>query len=394
MRALFVLAALALSCRSPAAPHDAGARRPLADVVDVPSPDVADVVDAPPAPRRVTVTLSGDLLLTEAVLRQVQSNRENGRLVALLGPVAPLLAFQTIAFANLRTPLGSPATLAAARGGAPVELARDLARVGFDVLQLSNDHAGDLGAAGLRDSLDALRNARVLPAGVNDGDDGPYAPVIVERDGVRVAFFGATSRLLRDPGEPRGEHEPRIARVTTDVTPLLGAVTAARSAADVVVVGVHWSRERYAAVTTAQRDLATQLVAAGADVVVGFGQPTLGPVQRVRSPRGEAVVAYSLGTLLSHFGQAWHRGVTAAQITQSPWVYDPGYRDGVMLHVSLDLSEAPNVRVSRLTANAVWTSHLEGQIRVVPMRTVDERVATERLAAMRTALGAEVRVRP
>jgi hypothetical protein len=103
MRALFVLAALALSCRSPAAPHDAGARRPLADVVDVPSPDVADVVDAPPAPRRVTVTLSGDLLLTEAVLRQVQSNRENGRLVALLGPVAPLLAFQTIAFANLRT---------------------------------------------------------------------------------------------------------------------------------------------------------------------------------------------------------------------------------------------------------------------------------------------------
>jgi hypothetical protein len=47
-----------------------------------------------------------------------------------------------------------------------------------------------------------------------------------------------------------------------------------------------------------------------------------------------------------------------------------------------------------VTANAVWTSHLEGKIRVVPMRTVDERVATERLAAIRTALGAEVRVRP
>jgi hypothetical protein len=31
---------------------------------------------------------------------------------------------------------------------------------------------------------------------------------------------------------------------------------------------------------------------------------------------------------------------------------------------------------------------------VVPMRTVDERVSTERLAAIRAALGAEVRVRP
>jgi len=394
MRALFVLAALAPGCRSPATPRDAGPPRSLPDIVDVPSPDVTAVVDVPAPPRRVTVTVSGDLLLTEPVLRQVQSNRENGRLVALLGPVAPLMAFQTIAFANLRTPLGSPATLSAARGGAPVELARDLARVGFDVLQLSNDHTGDLGAAGLRDSLDALRAAHVLPVGVNDGDDGPYAPVIVERDGVRVAFFGATSRLLRDPGEPRGEHEPRVARVTTDLTPLLGAVTAARSAADVVVVGVHWSRERLAAVTTAQRDLATQLVEAGADLVVGFGQPTLAQVSRMRSPRGEAVVAYSLGTLLSHFGQAWHRGVTAAQIAQNPWVYDPGYRDGVMLHVSFDLREAPNVRVSRLTANAVWTSHLQGELRVVPMRTVDERVSTERLAAIRAALGDAVRVRP
>lgn len=394
MRALLVLATLAWGCRTPATPHDAGPRRSLSDVVDVPAADAPDVVDAQAPPRRVTVTVSGDLLLTEPVLRQVQSNRENGRLVALLGPVAPLMAFQTIAFANLRTPLGLPATLTAARGGAPVELARDLARVGFDVLQLSNDHIGDLGAAGLRDSLEALRSAHVLPAGVNDGDDGPYAPVIVERDGVRVAFFGATSRLLRDPGEPRGEHEPRIARVTTDPTALLGAVTAARGVADVVVVGVHWSRERNAPVTTAQRELAIRLVAAGADLVVGFGQPTLGPVSRLPSPRGEAVVAYSLGTLLSHFGQAWHRGVTAAQITQSPWVYDPGYRDGVMLHVSFDLREAPNVRVSRLSANAVWTSHLEGQLRVVPMRTVDERVSTERLAAIRAALGSAVRVRP
>ncbi|MFO0628361.1 MAG: CapA family protein [Polyangiales bacterium] len=394
MRALLVLAALAWGCRSSAGPHDAGAPRLDAVVRDVPSPDVTDVVDVPAPPRRVTVTVAGDLLLTEAVLRQVQSKRENGRLVALLGPVAPLLAFQTIAFANLRTPLGTAATLAASRGGAPVELARDLARVGFDVLQLSNDHTGDLGAAGLRDSLDALRAAHVLPAGVNDGDDGPHAPVIVERDGVRVAFFGATSRLLRDPGEPRGEHEPRIARVNADPTPLLGAVTAARSAVDVVVVGIHWSRERYAPVAAAQRELATRLVAAGADLVVGFGQPTLGAVQRVPSPRGEAVVAWSPGTLLSHFGSAWHRGVTPAQIQQSPWVYDPGYRDGVMLHVSFDLRDAPNLRVSRLSANAVWTSHLEGQLRVVPMRTVDERVSNERLSAIRTALGAAVRVRP
>jgi poly-gamma-glutamate synthesis protein (capsule biosynthesis protein) len=299
-----------------------------------------------------------------------------------------------VAFANLRTPLGAPATLGAGAVGAPADFARDLARVGFDVLQVANDHSGDLGAAGLRDTLGALRAARVLPTGVNDTDDGPFAPVIVERDGMRVAFLSCTTRLLRDPGEPRGEHDPRVARLTDDDAALVGAVTAARSAADVVVVGVHWSRERYVAVTEAQRALALRLVEAGADLVAGFGQPTVGAVSRVPSPRGEAVIAYSLGTLLSHYGQAWHRGTTAAQIAQSPWVYDPGYRDGVMLHVSFDLSAPPAVRVSRLSANAVWTSHLDEEIRVVPMRGVDERVATERMRVIGAALGPAVRLRP
>lgn len=391
------VAALALGCTRPRPSRDASVDRPVVarDVVEVVDTPAVDAPDVPPArARRATVTLGGDLVLTAPVLREAMSRRESGRLVALLGPVAPLLAFQTIAFANLRTPLGSPATLQRASGGAPVEMARDLARIGFDVLQVANDRIGDLGAPGLRDTLDALRGADVLAPGLHDGDEGPFAPVVVEREGVRVAFVSATTRLRRDPGEPRGEHEPRIARLLDDPTELLGAVTAARSVADLVVVGVHWSRERYAPVADSQRTLAASLVGAGADLVVGFGQPTLGPVVRVPSPRGEALVAYSMGTLLSHYGQAWHRGTTPAQIAQSPWVYDPGYRDGVMLHVSFDLSDAPRVRVSRVIANAVWTSHLEGQIRVVPMRGVDERVSTDRMRAISAALGSAVRVRP
>lgn len=396
LRRALVLVGLLLACRKAPVAVDASVDRPIVpDVVDmVIAPE--DVTDAPATrPRRATITLGGDILLSARVVQEALSRRENGRLVALLGPIAPLMAFQTIAFANLRTPLGAPATLAAANSsGAPTDLARDLARVGFDVLQVANDHAGDLGARGLRDTLDALRAARVIPSGVSDGDDGPLAPAVVERDGVRVAFLSCTTRLLRDPGEPRGEHEPRVARLLDDPTALLGAITAARSVADVVVVGVHWSRERNAAVTEGQRALARQMIDAGADVIAGFGQPTLGAVTRTTSPRGEAVIAWSLGTLVSHYGAAWHLGTPAAQIARSPWVYDPAYRDGVMLHVSFDLSAPPAVRVSRLSANAIWTSHLEDEIRVVPMRGVDERVSTERMRAIGAALGSAVRLRP
>lgn len=396
LRRALALVGMLLACQKAPAPTDASVDRPVArDIVDV-TDAPEDVVDAPAArPRRATITLGGDIVLSPRVIQNALSRRENGRLVALLGPIAPLMAFQTIAFANLRTPLGAPATLAAANGaGAPVDLARDLARVGFDVLQVANDHTGDLGARGLRDTLDALRGARVIPVGLSDGDDGPLAPAVVERDGVRVAFLGCTTRLLRDPGEARREHEPRVARLLTDPTELLGAITAARSVADVVVVGVHWSRERSAGVTEAQRALARQMIEAGADVIAGFGQPTLGPVARMTSPRGEAVVAWSLGTLISHYGAGWHLGTDAARIAQSPWVFDPAFRDGVMLHVTMDLSEPPAVRVARLSANAIWTSHLEDEIRAVPMRGVDERVSSERMRAIGAALGSAVRLRP
>ncbi|MEZ4390789.1 MAG: CapA family protein [Polyangiales bacterium] len=182
------VAALALGCTRPRPSRDASVDRPVVarDVVAVLDAPSVDAPDVPPArARRATVTLGGDIVLTAPVLREAMSRRESGRLVALLGPVAPLLAFQTIGFANLRAPLGSPATLQRAPGGAPVELARDLARVGFDVLQVANDRIGDLGAPGLRDTLDALRGADVLAPGLHDGDEGPFAPAIVERGRAR-----------------------------------------------------------------------------------------------------------------------------------------------------------------------------------------------------------------
>ena len=47
------------------------------------------------------------------------------------------------------------------------------------------------------------------------------------------------------------------------------AVRAARQVADTVVVDLHWGTEQVTCPTPTQRDLAPQLVAAGADVVVG-----------------------------------------------------------------------------------------------------------------------------
>jgi hypothetical protein len=146
--------------------------------------------------------------------------------------------------------------------------------------------------------------------------------------------------------------------------------------------------------TAGLRAFVRALLDAGADLVVGTGNPTMAAVERVTSPRGEAVVAWSLGTLVSGQGLGWHLGTAPAQVTASPYVYDPRLRDAVALHCRFDLSDASTVRVTGLTANALWTTLADGSPRAQLLRDADPRVIAPRQQAIATALGPAVRVRP
>jgi poly-gamma-glutamate synthesis protein (capsule biosynthesis protein) len=75
---------------------------------------------------------------------------------------------------------------------------------------------------------------------------------------------------------------------------LLEEVRAARRTSDTVVVFLHWGVELEQCPTTDQRTLAKQLVAAGADVVVGGHAHRLQGVGRM----GNALVGYGLGNFV------------------------------------------------------------------------------------------------
>jgi poly-gamma-glutamate synthesis protein (capsule biosynthesis protein) len=90
------------------------------------------------------------------------------------------------------------------------------------------------------------------------------------------------------------------------------AISRAATQADLLVVSVHWGAEYYP-VTARQRALARQLVAAGADLIVGHGPHVLQPVEWVDG----ALVAYSLGNFL--FDQPF-----------------PDTRQGAILRLTLD----------------------------------------------------------
>lgn len=343
----------------------------------------------------VRVTASGDLLLHIKVVKAAEHHGW-ARTIEALGP---LIRQDEIAFANLETPLvddvnevvtGSPPVL-----GAPSEAAAALSAVGFDLMGCANNHAYDQRAIGLARTVRAVRAAGMRCVGAASSPEEAYEPTIVTRNGRRVAFVGISHRLNRGPGTE--EPEAFVARMEEEER-VREAIAEAREAADLVVLAVHWSHDFHDHPSWFQRRYARQWVAAGVDLILGTGPHVLQTVARGESERGDAVVAYSLGNLLSNQGQRWEPR-RSLHPDAHPAVTLPETRDGALLRVSFDwedgkLVAGPLEAVPLWTLNNFWTWWFDRDqphdIRVVPLATVDPAVRAARSGPIQAALGEAV----
>ncbi|MGF1466877.1 MAG: CapA family protein [Sandaracinaceae bacterium] len=350
------------------------------------------------AVRHLRIGASGALLLHTAVVEAGRA-RGFGRLVEGLGPV---IRPDEIAFANLETPLSEarvPMRGDPPRLGAPPEVAAALGAIGLDVLSVANNHAWDQRAEGMVATLAALRGAGIAPVGAAADPAEAPGPVVVEAGGLRVAFVAFTEILQGSPGTRRppvriAEWDPRLAR---------RALGAARERADVVVASIHWGLAYRSAPRRSQRERAEDLVRLGADVILGHGPHVLQPVERLVSPRGEAVVAYSLGNLISNQGYLFRprRRVRAERPLR-----DPATRDGAWLRALLAVEPSGAVRVEAVRAVPLWTANNwydtqrgpraerpAPDIRVHPLTDLaDPDLRARRARAIRDTLGPSVTV--
>jgi poly-gamma-glutamate synthesis protein (capsule biosynthesis protein) len=72
---------------------------------------------------------------------------------------------------------------------APPAAAQALGLAGFDVLSLANNHAMDYGSTGLLDTRNNLGQYGIVTVGAGANAVEAHAPVILERNGLRMAFL-------------------------------------------------------------------------------------------------------------------------------------------------------------------------------------------------------------
>ncbi len=297
---------------------------------------------AAPVPVRFTLAAVGDLLLHQDVQRAAETA---GGFHPLWAPVAERLAQADLAFGNLEVPL-APRTGAASRPfvfNAPARLAPDLKTSGFQVLATANNHAYDQGTAGMLETLDHLAQSGLAAVGSGPSREAAEAPLLLERRGLRIAFFARTETLNQGGnGAPTG---PWVALLDLERTG--AAITAVRPSVDLVVVSLHWGDEYALAPAPRQMKAAEALVAAGADLILGHHPHVLQPLRWVEAGGRKGAVAFSLGNFISNQDRTYRPGQDEAALGDN--------RDGALLWATFRKGPGRSAALESVDLVPLWT---------------------------------------
>jgi len=249
------------------------------------------------------VIVGGDLVPHRPMLLPVERLREG------LDPLASLLAGADVAVANYETATGGTERFTGRHNMSLAVPDAWLAEVGtrFRSITVANNHACDLGRAGLTATLAAAKEAGVTPLG-GDANHDPWQPRVVdEKDGRKICavawttFVNAEGKACRASGELAIAGFDRKGRAAIE-----SAVKRARRSGCDGVVAIFHGGEEYVGPIWGVREQAKFAADAGADAVVIHHPHVPAPVVVLLARDGRKVPVFeSVGNLLSNQGESY-----------------------------------------------------------------------------------------
>jgi poly-gamma-glutamate capsule biosynthesis protein CapA/YwtB (metallophosphatase superfamily) len=175
------------------------------------------------------------------------------------------------------------------------------------VVSLANNHALDFFEVGLRQTLQTLDGLGIARAGAGLDDAEARAPAIVTTaSGVRIGLLSVSDHCSCGSDRWRaGPSRPGIWQIDTepgaDWDELRTAIVDVRAKVDWVVVSLHWGPNWVESWPLQRlRDLAAELVAAGASVIVGHSAHHVLPLEYIDG----VPVLYGTGDLVDDYSLA------------------------------------------------------------------------------------------
>lgn len=215
--------------------------------------------------------------------------------------IRPLIQAADISFVNLETPISDSARRAydsALRS--PAVFADGIAWAGITVVSVANNHIMDAEGEGMRHTLEHLDRVGVKYAGAGRNLAEARRPVILERNGIRVALLAYTQSVNPNRRATAFALPDQSGAAPLDPFLVEEDIRRVRDQVDYVVLSFHWSgggsRNSSTKVEPHEegRALARRFIDAGADIILGHHPPL---PRGIELYRGKPIF-YSLGKLI------------------------------------------------------------------------------------------------
>lgn len=268
-----------------------------ADILNNPEYMVENNVYAKDAasPDQVTITFAGDILFDEnyMIMERVKDSRNiadgvQPGLIAEMKSADIMMLNNEFPYSDRGTPTQGKKFTFRAKPSA-VSYLNDM---GVDVVALANNHAYDYGEPAFMDTMSILEEAGITYVGAGRNLQEARRPVYYIINNMKIAIVAATQIEKLDNPDTKGATDSSAGVLRCwNGDNLLETVREAKANSDFVIVYLHWGTENEAAIDWAQEKQAPEVVAAGADLIIGAHPHCL---QRISVVQGVPVM-YSLG---------------------------------------------------------------------------------------------------
>lgn len=242
--------------------------------------------------------------------------------------IKSIISSADIAFVNQEVPIAGE-ELRGFTGypvfNAPNEAGTAIVNIGFDIVNIANNHMLDRGEAGYLNTISFWKSQPVTLIGGYVSKEDFDTVRYIEYEGVRIALLAYTYGT-------NGIYLPQNSSMWVpyyfEDDCVRRHITEARSNADIVIVSMHWGDEHAFVPNKIQKEYCELIASCNADVIIGTHPHVLQPIEWKERPDGKkTLVAYSLGNLLS--SMRFPKNMVGGLLT-----FDIDYSDANNIHIT------------------------------------------------------------
>ena len=246
--------------------------------------------------QRVTFMGVGDNLIHDNVYRDALQDDGTYDFKPMYEKVGDLISEKDIAYIDQETIIGGDEF---GLSGYPVfntpeDMAPNVKDVGFDIVNIANNHVLDKGPQGIINTREIWDQQGLTVDGAFATEEQSREIPVIEKNGMKIAFlcytYGTNGIIPDTDWRVRYFDEENIRR----------DIEEAKKISDFILVSAHWGDENFIGKTEYQENYANLFNELGVDVVLGTHPHVIGPVEEKVNADGEkTLVIYSTGNFLS-----------------------------------------------------------------------------------------------